>query len=244
MSGDNLRARLRAALALVGQDPGEGASLRDLVARAAEVIRAHARDCPAPPRGAPVALPSGDDRGPWRVGATVQVYDVRRDEWTRAVITARTPTAAGATLTLRAGLRTLRHVRLPRTARYATGQASGQPAWYAVPDGTPQADARTWFTPPTFRGEYRTFKFSLFLPGGVQTSGAVRARSLPEAAALSTAAGFTVTVHHLREYANEAGGAAHDAATAHPDTLMVERPRGQWVPYHVAVADAATQETP
>lgn len=239
--GLDTRTRLRRALALAGHDPGEDATLRELVVRATRVIERHAQDLQAQRvRAATRALPSGDHGDPWRVGATVLVYTPDRNDWRRHLIVDRTLNDAGAVIDVRFPSGAATRFRLRQTARYATSGANGVISCYAVPDGTPPLEALAWFGPPMFRGAYRAYRFMVFLAGGQQCAAAVRARSLPEAAYLSTRAGYAVTVHHLRSCASETGGLAEEAANAHPDTLMVERSRDQWVPY----AQAAQEKTP
>lgn len=223
MSGEESH-RLRAALALVGFDPGEGTSLRELVVRAARVIADNADEIKAQRNRATsrALLPPRDEANPdpWALSARVMMYYLTREQWTGPfLIVDREVNADGTVRSVMVKGQSLRF----HLGSLPYGTAGGGRTLFVIPEATDRDEALEWFGPQrSFRGAYKTYGLRMHLPGS--PSVIVRARSKKEVNYLLAKNGLSgYSAADLTDFVSETwNDAAVAAAEAQPDTVLVQ----------------------
>lgn len=230
-----LHARLRAALDLIGHDPGAQASLRELVIRAARALSEHAPSIQAQQyRAKHRALPPpADQSDPWRLNGRVKVYNLTTGTWSKPVlIVDRTVNAVGQADRIILHMRSIAYY--PRGADYAESGASG--VTIAVPEHADPAIILPLIDPNrAFRGPFKVFGRTMFIAHASRRV-LVRARNKRELAMIyAQAAGYELNSSDLREFSdtgNEAELAAFHSPADHRQVLVnmgsAQSPVFQW----------------
>lgn len=208
------RARLREALALIGHDPGEDVSLRELVIRTARVVKDHAPSIlEQQNRARHRALPAPSDLpDPWRLNGRVRIYDFAKGTWSQPVlIVDRDLDASGRPNRI---LLHMRSIALYIKADGLYAQAGGGGTSFAIPEDADPASVMHLIDPErAFKGEYKVYGTTHYVAGASRNV-LVRARNKKELALMyARVTGHPLNSSDLREFTETGNEAALKAFT-------------------------------